>query len=196
MVFDKLQSINRKTAVVCVAALLTGFIAGAGYAWSSNKTSPHYNAAKLTGELHYAKVETGRLQCVVLQDKAAMYSDPSGLHGKVVDYLSAGVKLDYIDTVSSQDKDERYAVTEQQLQFRKFFGRRHIIPAGTQVLILQSDIGSGETKGRVLVDDKEYDLDFSTNLLRFPYVGQWKKVEFNGKPGFVKYNALSDAKLM
>ena len=106
MVFDKLQSINRKTAAVCVAALLTGFIAGAGYAWSSNKTSPHYNAAKLTGELHYAKVETGRLQCVVLQDKAAMYSDPSGLHGKVVDYLSAGVKLDYIDTVSSQDKDE------------------------------------------------------------------------------------------
>ena len=48
MVFDKLQSINRKTAAVCVAALLTGFIAGAGYAWSSNKTSPHYNAAKLT----------------------------------------------------------------------------------------------------------------------------------------------------
>lgn len=90
MVFDKLQSINRKTAAVCVAALLTGFIAGAGYAWSSNKTSPHYNAAKLTNELHYAKVETGRLQCVVLQDKAAMYSDPSGLHGKVVDYLSAG----------------------------------------------------------------------------------------------------------
>ena len=71
MVFDKLQSINRKTAAVCVAALLTGFIAGAGYAWSSNKTSPHYNAVKLTGELHYAKVETGRLQCVVLQDKAA-----------------------------------------------------------------------------------------------------------------------------
>lgn len=126
MVFDKLQSINRKTAAVCVAALLTGFIAGAGYAWSSNKTSPHYNTAKLTSELHYAKVETGRLQCVVLQDKAAMYSAPSGLHGKVIDYLSAGVKLDYIDTVSSQDKDERYAVTEQQLQFRKFFGRRHI----------------------------------------------------------------------
>lgn len=47
MVFDKLQSINRKTAAVCVAALLTGFIAGAGYAWSSNKTSLHYNAAKL-----------------------------------------------------------------------------------------------------------------------------------------------------
>ena len=134
MVFDKLQSINRKTAAVCVAALLTGFIAGAGYAWSSNKTSPHYNTAKLTSELHYAKVETGRLQCVVLQDKAVMYSAPSGLHGKVIDYLSAGVKLDYIDTVSSQDKDERYAVTEQQLQFRKFFGRRHIIPAGTQYL--------------------------------------------------------------
>ncbi|WP_337423849.1 hypothetical protein [Phascolarctobacterium succinatutens] len=196
MVFDKLQSINRKTSAVCVAALLIGFIAGAGYAWSSNKTSPHYNTAKLTSELHYAKVETGRLQCVVLQDKAAMYSDPSGLHGKVVDYLSAGVKLDYIDTVSSQDKDERYAVTEQQMQFRKFFGRRHIIPAGTQVLVLQPDRGNGETKGRVLVDDKEYDLDFSTNLLRFPYVGQWKKVELNGKPGFVKYNALSDAKLM
>lgn len=88
MVFDKLQSINRKTAAVCVAALLTGFIAGAGYAWSSNKTSPHYNTAKLTSELHYAKVETGRLQCVVLQDKAAMYSAPSGLHGKVIDYLS------------------------------------------------------------------------------------------------------------
>ena len=82
------------------------------------------------------------------------------------------------------------------MQFRKFFGRRHIIPAGTQVLVLQPDRGNGETKGRVLVDDKEYALDFSTNLLRFPYVGQWKKVEFNGKPGFVKYNALSDAKLM
>ena len=73
MVFDKLQSINRKTAAVCVAALLTGFIAGAGYAWSSNKTSPHYNTAKLTSELHYAKVETGRLQCVVLQDRDKYY---------------------------------------------------------------------------------------------------------------------------
>lgn len=196
MAFNQLQNINRRTAAVCAAALLIGFITGAGYAWSSNKTSPHYNAAKLTSELHYAKVESGRQQCIVQRDKAAMYSDPSGLRGKVIDYLSAGVKVDYVDTVSSQDKDERYAVTEQQLQFRKFFGRRHIIPAGTQVLILQPDRGNGETRGRVLVDDKEYDLDFSTNLLRFPYVGQWKKVEFNGKPGFVKYNELSDAKLM
>ena len=196
MAFEQLQNINRKTVAVCVAALVIGFIAGAGYAWSGNKTSPHYNAAKLTSELHYAKVESGRQQCVVQSDKAAMYSDPSGLRGKIIDYLSAGVKVDYVDTVSSQDKDERYAVVEQQLQFRRFFGRRHIIPAGTQVLILQPDRGNGETKGRVFVDDKEYDLDFSTNMLRFPYVGQWKKVEFNGKPGFVKYNELSDAKLM
>lgn len=159
MVFDKLQSINRKTAAVCVAALLTGFIAGAGYAWSSNKTSPHYNTAKLTSELHYAKVETGRLQCVVLQDKAAMYSAPSGLHGKVIDYLSAGVKLDYIDTVSSQDKDERYAVTEQQLQFRKFSEggilflpvRRYLCCRRTEVAVKPRDVFWLMTRNMTLI---------------------------------------------
>ena len=146
MVFDKLQSINRKTAAVCVAALLTGFIAGAGYAWSSNKTSPHYNTAKLASELHYAKVETGRLQCVVLQDKAAMYSAPSGLHGKVIDYLSAGVKLDYIDTVSSQDKDERYAVTEQHLPVRRYLCCRR-----TEVAVKPRDVFWLMTRNMTLI---------------------------------------------
>ncbi len=184
-------------ALLCMAALAAGMIAGAGYAWSTGGSSTHYNAAQLTQQLQYAKVEAGRLQCEVLVDKAAMYSDPSALKGRVIEHLSRGVKVDYIETVSSQDKDERYAVTEQQLQFRRFFiGPRHIIPVGTQVLILRADDGGGETRGRVLVDGKEYDLDFDTLLLRFPYVGQWKKVELGGKPGFVKYAELSDSRLM
>lgn len=32
MAFNQLQNINRRTAAVCAAALLIGFIAGAGYA--------------------------------------------------------------------------------------------------------------------------------------------------------------------
>lgn len=62
--------------------------------------------------------------------------------------------------------------------------------------IVREDDGRGETVGRVVVDGKEYELDFATELLQLPYVGQWKQVELNGKPGYVKYNDVSDSKLM
>ena len=106
MVFDKLQSINRKTAAVCVAALLTGFIAGAGYAWSSNKTSPHYNAAKLTNELHYAKVETGRLQEVLKE--VSYRALPAALVEKVkvdVGEMEIGDTIRVKDLSIAKDKD-------------------------------------------------------------------------------------------
>ena len=62
--------------------------------------------------------------------------------------------------------------------------------------IVREDNGGGETVGKVVVDGRKYELDFDTELLQLPYVGQWKKVELSGKPGFVKYNAVSDSKLM
>ena len=187
---------SKKTLLILFAALLAGIMAGAGYALLTKTTAKGYNAAQLTQGLQYAKVEAGRSQCVVLVDKAAMYNEASALNGKIIERMSKDVRVDYLETVSSQDKDERYAVVAQQLEFRRFFGRRHIIPQGTQVLILRNDTGNGETKGRVYIDGKNYDLDFETDFFRFPYVGQWKKVEFNGKPGFMKYNELSDSKLM
>lgn len=187
---------SKKTLLILFAALLAGAVAGAGYTLMGKNKTQGYNAAQLTQNLHYAKVEAGRMQCIVLVDKAALYNEASALNGKIIERMSKDVHVDYLETVSSQDKDERYAVVAQQLEFRRFFGRRHIIPQGTQVLVLRDDTGSGETKGRVFVDGKNYDLDFETEFLRFPYVGQWKKVEFNGKPGFMKYNELSDSKLM
>lgn len=187
---------SKKTLLILLIALLAGIVAGAGYALLTKTTAKGYNTAQLTQNLHYTKVEAGRRQCVVLVDKAAMYNEASAMNGKIIERMSKDVHVDYLETVSSLDKDERYAVVAQQLEFRRFFGRRHIIPQGTQVLILRNDNGSGETKGRVYIDGKNYDLDFETEFLRFPYVGQWKKVEFNGKPGFMKYNELSDSKLM
>ena len=53
--------------------------------------------------------------------------------------------------------------------------------------------GPYEEKGPL---SKYYDKSFDTQYLRFPYVGQWKKVEFQGKPGYMKYYALSESKLM
>ena len=136
------------------------------------------------------------MQCVALHDKVALYNTPSGLNGKIIEYLSQGVKVDYIDTVNSQDKDDSLAIVKQQLKFRRYIFQKHVIPAGTQVRIVREDDGSGETVGRVVVDGKEYELDFATELLQLPYVGQWKQVELNGKPGYVKYNDVSDSKLM
>ena len=120
----------------------------------------------------------------------------SGLEGKVIERMSKGVKVDYLETVSSQDKDESFAITTVELQFQRFWGARHIIPEGSKVQILRSARDNGEVRGRVFVDGKYYDKDFDLQYLRFPYVGQWKKVEFQGKPGFMKYEALSESKLM
>lgn len=186
---------TKKNFLVWLVALVMGFAAGAGYCWTQ-RSSEHYNTAQLTQKLHYDKVEAGRMQCIVLSDKAELYNLPSTLQGKVIERLSKNVQVDYVDVVSSQDKDERLALTTQQLQFRRWLFEKHISPAGTQVTVLREDNGSGETRGRVTVDGKSFDLDFDTELLRFAYVGQWKKVELNGKPGFVKFNELSEAKLM
>ncbi len=188
----------KMAALLLAGFFLVGAAAGAGYALlnASGVAEQKYNTAQLTQNLQFAEVEAGRLQCVVLLDKAELYNKPSGLEGNVIEYMSKGVQVDYLDTVSSMDKDERYAVTTVEMQFQRLWGARHIIPLGTQVMILRADDGSGEIKGRVLVDGKYYDKVFDTQYLRFPYVGQWKKVEFQGKPGFMKYETLSESKLM
>ena len=185
-------------AAVLAGFFILGAVAGSCYALVSAQSmkTNKYNTAQLTQNLQYAEVQAGRLQCVVLEDKAELYNLPSGLTGKVIERMSKGVRVDYLETVSSQDKDDSFAITTVELQFQRFWGPRHIIPEGTQVQILRMDRGSGEVKGRVFVDGKYYDRDFENQYLRFPYVGQWKKVEFQGKPGFMKYETLSESKLM
>ena len=185
-------------AAVLAGFFILGAVAGGCYALVSAQSmkTNKYNTAQLTQNLQYAEVEAGRLQCVVLEDKAELYNLPSGLTGKVIERMSKGIRVDYLETVSSQDKDDSFAITTVELQFQRFWGPRHIIPEGTQVQILRMDRGSGEVKGRVFVDGKYYDKDFENQYLRFPYVGQWKKVEFQGKPGFMKYETLSESKLM
>lgn len=191
-----LKNFFNKTILFFLLALLVGIASGAAYSRLTTTAEREYNTAELTEGLQYTKVEAGRLQCVALRDKVGLYNEPSGLKGKVIEYLSKGMKVDYLDTVNSQDKDAGVAIVKQELKFRRFFFQKHIIPAGTQVKIVREDNGGGETVGKVVVDGREYELDFDTELLRLPYVGQWKKVELNGKPGFVKYNAVSDSKLM
>ena len=185
-------------AAVLAGIFILGAVAGGCYALVSAQSmkTNKYNTAQLTQNLQYAEVQAGRLQCVVLEDKAELYNLPSGLTGKVIERMSKGIRVDYLETVSSQDKDDSFAITTVELQFQRFWGPRHIIPEGTQVQILRMDRGSGEVKGRVFVDGKYYDKDFENQYLRFPYVGQWKKVEFQGKPGFMKYETLSESKLM
>ena len=185
-------------AAVLAGFFILGVVAGGCYALVSAQSmkTNKYNTAQLTQNLQYAEVQAGRLQCVVLEDKAELYNLPSGLTGKVIERMSKGIRVDYLETVSSQDKDDSFAITTVELQFQRFWGPRHIIPEGTQVQILRMDRGSGEVKGRVFVDGKYYDKDFENQYLRFPYVGQWKKVEFQGKPGFMKYETLSESKLM
>ena len=95
-----------------------------------------------------------------------------------------------------EEKDVSCTITTGERQFQRLWGPRHISREGTQVQIRRMDRGSGEVKGRVFVDGKYYDKDFENQYLRFPYVGQWKKVEFQGKPGFMKYETLSESKLM
>ena len=185
-------------AAVLAGFFILGAVAGGCYALVSAQSmkTNKYNTAQLTQNLQYAEVEAGRLQCVVLEDKAELYNLPSGLTGTVIERMSKGIRVDYLETVSSQDKDDSFAITTVELQFQRFWGPRHIIPEGTQVQILRMDRGSGEVKGRVFVDGKYSDKHFENQYLRFPYVGQWKKVEFQGKPGFMKYETLSESKLM
>lgn len=188
----------KAAALVLAGFFVLGAVAGGCYALVSAHSvkTNKYNTAHLTQHLQYAEVEAGRLQCVVLLDKAELYNLPSGREGKVIEHMSKGVQVDYLETVSSQDKDDTYAVTTVELQFQRFWGARHIIPEGSKVQILRADRGNGEIKGRVFVDGKYYDKYFDVQYLRFPYVGQWKKVEFQGKPGFMKYDTLSESKLM
>lgn len=188
--------INKKAAMFMAATLIFGFAAGAGYSWASDGSGTGYDAKQLTEKLTYAKVEAGRLRCLVLTDGAAMYHAPSALSGRIIERMSKGVQVDYLDTVSSQDKDERYALTTEDIQIRRLFSRTRTVPAGSEVLVLRSDGGSGETRVRAMADGREYEINVEAVLLRFPYLGQWKKVEYQGKPGYMKYGELSDSKLM
>lgn len=185
-------------ALLLAAFFILGATAGGVYALLSAQSlrTDAYDPARLTRNLHYDAVEAGRLQCVVIQNKAELYNLPSGIEGKVIEYMSGGVAVDYLETVSSMDKEDGFAVTTVELSFQRLWGRRHIIPAGTRVEILRVADDGDEIKGRVFVDGKYYEKNFSTQYLRFPYLGQWKKVEFQGKPGYMKYETLSKSKLM
>ncbi len=191
-----LQGLKIKKYHLYIICFLLGIISGVGYSIVMGSNAVPYDEKQLTENIRYAQVESGKLQCTVLVDNASLYSEPSALTGRIIDRMSKGLKVDYLETVSSQDKDERYAVVDRELKFRRLFSKMHIIPAETKVFILRFDDGNGETVGRVIVDGKEYKLDFDTEFLRLPYVGQWKKIEFNGRSGFMKFNDLSDSSLM
>ena len=38
--------------------------------------------------------------------------------------------------------------------------------------------------------------EFDVENLRMPYIGQWKRVEFHGKPGYMQFNSLAESKVM
>ncbi len=190
------QGLKIKRYFVYIICFLLGIVGGFVYSIVMGSNAVPYDEKQITEDIRYARVESGKLQCTVLVDNAALYSEPSVLTGRIIDRMSKGLKVDYLETISSKDKDDRYAVVDRELKFRRLFSKAHIIPAETKVFILRSDDGSGETVGRVVVDGKEYKLDFDTEFLRLPYVGQWKKIEFNGRSGFMKFNDLSDSSLM
>lgn len=189
---------NKARIFVLTLFFVVGLLLGGLYTWITNTTveMDTYNADTLTNKLHFAKVQEGSLQCQVLVDKAAVYNQPSGLNGKIVEYMSKGVEVKYLSTVSSMDKDDKYAVTIVPMEFQKFWGRKHFIPEGSKVRILEYNKDGSEILGQVYVDDKYYEKDFSIQYLQFPYLGQWKEIEFNGKRGYMQFNTLSDARLM
>ena len=106
-------------AAVLAGFFILGAVAGGCYALVSAQSmkTNKYNTAQLTQNLQYAEVQAGRLQCVVLEDKAELYNLPSGLTGKVIERMSKGIRVDYLETVSSQDKDDSFAITTVELQF-------------------------------------------------------------------------------
>ena len=42
----------------------------------------------------------------------------------------------------------------------------------------------------------DYCKEFDVENLRMPYIGQWKRVEFHGKPGYMQFNSLAESKVM
>lgn len=195
MILDKK---NKARIFVFSGFFILGVLGGFFYIWLNNKPLEltTYNASNLTNNLTFAKVEEGQLKCKVLLDNTAMYNNPSVLEGKVIEHLSKGVNVNYLGTVSSNDKSDKYAVTNVEMQFQWFWGRKHIIPMGTKVTIIDRYFSEDSIIGQVYIDDKYYEKEFSKQYLNFPYLGQWKKVEFLGKEGYIQYAALSDEKIL
>ena len=83
----------KAAALVLAGFFVLGAVAGGCYALVSAHSvkTNKYNTAHLTQHLQYAEVEAGRLQCVVLLDKAELYNLPSGLEGKVIEAVKGGV---------------------------------------------------------------------------------------------------------
>lgn len=182
--------------IILVLAVLIGFGAGSLYVFlTKGDDAEPFDTSKLTANLFYSPVEAGKMQCRVLANGAALYTMPSALDGVIIARLSHGEPVTYLATVPSRDKDERELVVTEEVKFRRFFGPTRVIPPGTYARLLRNDFGKGKTKVRVILEGKDFDVGINTVLLRFPHLGQWKKVEYNGKSGFMKYNELSDSKL-
>ena len=66
----------KAAALVLAGFFVLGAVAGGCYALVSAHSvkTNKYNTAHLTQHLQYAEVEAGRLQCVVLLDKAELYN--------------------------------------------------------------------------------------------------------------------------
>ena len=71
-------------AAVLAGFFILGAVAGGCYALVSAQSmkTNKYNTAQLTQNLQYAEVKAGRLQCVVLEDKAELYNLPQDLRAR------------------------------------------------------------------------------------------------------------------
>lgn len=190
------KKISHPRAILAIA-LAAGVLAGAYYGYSTRWADggKAYDRAQLVAGLEYDAVRAGKEQCVVLQDRTELRSEPSALEGSVLNHLSAGERVVYLATASSMDTASNMGVVTADVHIYRLINA-YDIPAGTKVSVIGYNERDGRYAIRVNIGDKERGCNVDKSVLQLGYTGQWKQVRYNEQEGWVRYSDLTQPEVL
>lgn len=183
---------------IVAGALVVGMLLGVGFGFASSDTKnvEKFNVSSLTSEVQYFPVYATIEGCKVSATTAELRDTPSALNGKVLETLGMLKAVKYIDTVSSQDTNSKEGYTKKFMQLHKIF-KSYDIPVGTRFTITGYDSYENGYIARMPVEGKMRSVVITDlNDVQLGYTGNWRKVEYNNKVGYVQSNLLTEKMLI
>lgn len=183
---------------IIVYAMFVGMILGFGlnYFRRTPLSAKGFEPTQLTANLKYNAVRAGKETCVVLRDGAEMFDRPSSMRGDVIMTLSSGQKVDYVGEEASLDKENGKGITTIEVKRANLIVNAFRIPKGTLVDVTEVDEENGRYTINAKIGNKIVETHVRKEGVKLAYTGQWKKIRFNDKEGFVRYSDLNQPVFM
>lgn len=186
------ENLGFKEVLLLAGALFAGLSIGFGCNYSSTD-KPSLNKDNITAlfaKLDYGTAVKESRKCFVYANAIPLRSEPSMLKGDNLAYIAPGTAIDYIETVASKDTNPNTVIASHDLEILQLFHRSIKVLKGTPMTF--EKVSGDFYYCSFNVNGKHYRKGLYRNQIVFPYLGQWNKVRYEGKEGYVMANDVSE----